>query len=382
MKIPDPEGPNQVVSYVDMSEQMRWELSPLGVHETVDQPLRELAEMETRKFPYTEADLEEAYNQEKQEHYDSEEEIRAKAKEIAEVLKGALHVVCFTGAGVSTSANIPDFRGPTGVWTNKEKNRKTKSVDFVTVRPTYAHYALVHMIRMNIINFIITSNVDGLHLRSGVPPQLLVEAHGNLYKEVCERCGKSYLRDYSVEHIGQHYTGWHCSWCNGKLRDTHVAFGENVNEHDLAISLFHSRKADVSFILGTSMNVQPSVAFQILPKKRGGKVILVNLQKTPYDHLIDYRVYAKTDDFMRILMEELKAPEFDRTTDLLPYWDTYPMMQEEQRILKENGPTSLPVPKKVPRKSYLPKRALERGVLVGLGIAAGYLCFTLLAKRK
>jgi hypothetical protein len=57
-------------------------------------------------------------------------------------------------------------------------------------------------------------------------------------------------------------------------------------------------------------------------------------------------------------------------------------MQEEQNFLKENGPTSLPVPKQVVKKSKLPKRALESGVLVGLGLAVGYLCFSLLAKRK
>lgn len=382
LEIPDPEGANQVVSYVDISEQMRYEISSLNVHETVDQPLRELAEMENRTFPYSRADLDEAYAQEKQEFYDSEEELRGKVKQIAAVLKKAKHAVCYTGAGVSTSANIPDFRGPTGVWTNKETGKQTKSVDMVTVRPTYGHYAITHLMRLNIIKFLITSNVDGLHLRSGVLPHLLVEAHGNLYKEVCEKCGKSFLRDYSVEHIGQHLTGWHCTWCNNRLRDTHVAFGENVNEHDLSVSLFQARKADVSFILGTSMNVQPSVAFQILPKKRSGKVILVNLQKTPYDSVIDYRVFAKTDDFLRLLMSELAVPEFDRSTDLLSIWDTYPEMLEEQRTLKEKGATSLPISKKVRAKSFLPKRAAERGVLVGLGIAIGYLGFYFLSKRK
>jgi len=290
----------------------------------VSQHHRTISRMETMPFPYTLEDLAEAYEQEKFEYEDSPEEIRAKARQILEVIRKANHCVCYTGAGISTSAKIPDFRGPNGVWTSKEKGREAPGVsDITTVLPTFAHYSLTHLVKMGLIRFIVSSNVDGLHLRSGLPPHKLVECHGNIYKEMCETCEKVYYRQYIVENVGLHHTGWRCDWCNGRLRDTHVGFGENVGETDLGISLFHARKSDVSFILGTSMNVQPSVAFQLQSKKNGGKIILVNLQKTPYDSEVDIQVFARTDDFMKIFMEELEVKTFDQATDVRKTWDVY-----------------------------------------------------------
>ena len=59
-----------------------------------------------------------------EEHYESPEQIRAKARQLAQMIRAANHVVFFTGAGVSTSTGIPDFRGPQGVWTLAAKGEE------------------------------------------------------------------------------------------------------------------------------------------------------------------------------------------------------------------------------------------------------------------
>jgi len=85
----------------------------------------------------------------------------------------------------------------------------------------------------------------------------------------------------------------------------------------MGLAMDHSRKANVSLVLGTSMNVQPAASLPDKALKNSGKLIIVNLQRTPYDGVATLKVYAKTDLFMTLLMKELGIPEFNTTYDHL-----------------------------------------------------------------
>lgn len=61
------------------------------------------------------------------------------------------------------------------------------------------------------LDYLVSQNVDGLHLRSGIPRACLAELHGNCFAERCHACGTEYVRDFEVETVGFKRTGRKCS---------------------------------------------------------------------------------------------------------------------------------------------------------------------------
>lgn len=101
---------------------------------------------------------------------DSPEQLDEKTKEFIRIFREARHVVVHTGAGVSTAAGIPDFRGPKGVWTLEEKGMSPQmNTTFDDASPSLTHMALVKLVEENLIQYIVSQNVDGLHIKSGIP---------------------------------------------------------------------------------------------------------------------------------------------------------------------------------------------------------------------
>ena len=102
--------------------------------------------------------------------FDSREEIQSKMAELVKLFRESKHIVVHTGAGVSTAAGIPDFRGPKGVWTLEEKDKSPQlDVTFDEAKPTLTHMALVKLVQEGIVKYVISQNVDGLHLKSSLP---------------------------------------------------------------------------------------------------------------------------------------------------------------------------------------------------------------------
>jgi hypothetical protein len=140
------------------------------------------------------------------EHFDSKETLEICVDEIVDLIKKSKHLVIYTGAGISTSANIPgknhlltlDYRGPNGVWTLKDKGMTPDGIEIDQAFPTYSHYAMVELMNKGILKHVVSTNVDGLHRRSGIPKDKLSELHGNAYKEYCSKCSKEHLRSFDT----------------------------------------------------------------------------------------------------------------------------------------------------------------------------------------
>eukprot|EP01130_Rhizamoeba_saxonica_P012846 TRINITY_DN5459_c0_g1_i2.p1 TRINITY_DN5459_c0_g1~~TRINITY_DN5459_c0_g1_i2.p1 ORF type:complete len:121 (-),score=20.60 TRINITY_DN5459_c0_g1_i2:37-399(-) len=99
------------------------------------------------------------------EHFEPEHIVRQKAATMAQWILESHHFTAFTGAGISTSAGIRDYRGPEGAWTLKAQGRKPKKRSTATTKavPTPTHMTLVEMQRQGILKYLISQNTDGLH---------------------------------------------------------------------------------------------------------------------------------------------------------------------------------------------------------------------------
>ncbi|EXF74778.1 NAD-dependent deacetylase sirtuin-7 [Colletotrichum fioriniae PJ7] len=242
----------------------------------------------------------------------------AKASQLVELIKKSKHFIAFTGAGISTSAGIPDFRGPEGAWTLRAQGRQRtgKTTSTLQAIPTKTHMALVELQDRGVLKYLVSQNCDGLHRKSGILPEKISELHGNSNREYCKDCDFRAVATYEKS-IRDHRTGRKCPLCNGTLLDTIINFGEYLPAEPLALARSNARKADVCLALGSSLTVPPACTIPetVGKKKRtktnpaGGTLVICNLQSTPLDHLSEsLRVWATTDDLMVRVMEKLGIP--------------------------------------------------------------------------
>ncbi|XP_006811779.1 NAD-dependent protein deacetylase sirtuin-7-like [Saccoglossus kowalevskii] len=254
-------------------------------------------------------------------------ELLAKVALLAEAIKHAKHVVLYTGAGISTAASIPDYRGPNGVWTLLQKGKPLeKTNSLVDAEPTLTHMAISTLHKVNHVKHVVSQNCDGLHLRSGLPRSALSEVHGNMYIEVCTECDREYIRLFDVTEkssFRRHTTDRYCTECNSPLRDSIVHFGEKGNlEQPLnwEEAAEAAKQADLILCLGSSLKIlrkYPCLwGMHRMPHKRP-KLYIINLQWTPKDDLSTLKINGKCDDVMKLVMEKLglEIPQYKRDGD-------------------------------------------------------------------
>lgn len=219
------------------------------------------------------------------------------------------HLVAFTGAGISTSSGIPDFRGPKGVWTLQREGKGVAeaSLPFDRAMPSITHMALVELEKAGILKFVISQNVDSLHLRSGIPREKLAELHGNSFREVCPSCGAEYLRDFEVETIGLKETSRRCSdvKCGARLKDSVLDWEDALPPKEMKPAAKHCRMADVVLCLGTSLQVTPACDLPLKSLRSGGRVVIVNLQQTPKDKKASLVIHGLVDKVISGVMNHL-----------------------------------------------------------------------------
>lgn len=172
------------------------------------------------------------------------------AKNCAQMLKNARHAVVYTGAGISTTTGISDYRGPDGVWTCLATGRiPDDSFDWTGATPSCAHMCIAKLIEVGFLKFCTSTNLDALHYKSGLTPlDNLAELHGNKYVERCAVCDRDTLRPFPIRRSVTRETGRFCE-CGGALTDSGIDFGQALPVHHLSLAQQHARVADFSMVV-------------------------------------------------------------------------------------------------------------------------------------
>lgn len=252
----------------------------------------------------------------------------------AERLLASHHAIALTGAGISTESGIPDFRGPSGVWTKDPEAEsrayrsydrflsdpkgwwedsffgKTVLGDISSAAPNAGHLALAELERMGVLKCVITQNVDGLHEKAGT--QRLLEYHGNINKLRCVNCGARYaMEEYDFDRLmAEDRLPPRCTRCSGAVKTDGVMFGEPIPEAVARESAAEARRCDFMLICGTSAVVYPFAELPRTARSRGKAVTIVevNAEPTPltYESISDFLIQGKTGEVLPALVEETK----------------------------------------------------------------------------
>jgi len=271
---------------------------------------------------------------------------------------------------------VSDFRGPNGIWTKeqqrlkeaKRQKRANKSKpaaeaaapqaepsplpkseaettttpggleepssannpSFELATPTLTHMAIKGLLDAGKIAYVSSQNVDSLHLRSGIPRDSLSELHGNLFTEICTKCGHEWLREADIGGVGLTHTGLTCEAptdgggsCGGPLRDNCLDWDDALPEVELARTEAYAESSKLSIVLGSSLRIEPAASICVATADEPeGQVAIVNLQVTPKDDRASLKINAKCDEVMALVMAEIGVPIpiYQRNHDVQATW--------------------------------------------------------------
>ena len=206
------------------------------------------------------------------------------------------HLVVFTGAGISTESGLPDFRGPDGVWTRRDKGLKTEWPDLSVAEPNAGHMAILELQELGKLKFLVSQNIDNLHLKSGIRPELLAELHGNSARLRCKRCGNQVDKS----------TGSTACSCGGKLVSSVVDFGQPLPEKDLEDSFRHAQQCGLLVVVGSSLVVTPAADVPVVAYEHGARLVIINQGETPLDDVAHLRFDERIGDVLPPAVVRLK----------------------------------------------------------------------------
>ncbi len=221
------------------------------------------------------------------------------------LLDESRRTVIFTGAGISTESGIPDFRSPNGIWSKttpvyyqdflvseearREAWRRKMVVDrdMREAQPNRGHRAVAELVSRNALSSVITQNIDGLHQKSGVSEDRLIELHGNSTYARCLDCGLRHALEAILQDFAHDESLPLCGACGGIVKTATISFGQAMPRAAMERAEAETLGCDLFLAMGSSLVVHPAAGFPALAKRNGARLVIINREPTELDGLAD-----------------------------------------------------------------------------------------------
>ncbi len=231
-----------------------------------------------------------------------------------ELMAGSTRIVALTGAGISTDSGIPDFRGPSGIWTKDPSAERLATLQAYvedpevrrrawrsrldsptwTAEPNAGHHALVDLERAGRLDSVVTQNIDGLHQAAGQDPARVIEIHGTMRAVVCLVCGDRQPSADVLDRVRDGEDDPTCravdatgAVCGGMLKSATISFGQRLVPADVARAQQAAAGCDLMVAVGSTLTVYPAADLVPLSVSHGAALVIVNADPTGYDDLAD-----------------------------------------------------------------------------------------------
>ena len=228
-------------------------------------------------------------------------------------------IVGFTGAGISTESGIPDYRSQGGIWDKFQpvyldefladedkrllywQRKKALWQGIRDARVSKTHVFFKDMYDDERLLGLITQNIDGLHEKSGLPKNVLVNIHGTNLEVICMQCKDITPAHETLDDLDLDNGAPLCAQCSGLLKPNTISFGQSLIEEDLERAQSLALSCDMMIAAGSTLVVQPAASFPVIAKNNGALLAIITQSDTPLDSTADFVFHEKLGDFMERL---------------------------------------------------------------------------------
>jgi NAD-dependent deacetylase len=232
------------------------------------------------------------------------------ATKLAELVSASSEILGFTGAGISTECGVPDFRSPGSPWmvnkpipfddfvqseaARQEAWRRKFTMDdhYADAKPGRGHKVLADLHQIGLMPLLITQNIDGLHQKSGLPADAVVELHGNGTYATCLACCERHELPEIRPVFETTGSAPACRTCGGLVKSATISFGQAMPKEAMRRAEAASRRCDLFLAIGSSLVVYPAAALPLIGKQSGAKLVILNREPTELDADADLVIRA------------------------------------------------------------------------------------------